>query len=234
MRTVWIWLVVFGILASVSYARAVEFGPPGPVGKQGKYSVAAGYAAGHEKMKGDMDLSIDRNQITLEGTYHRPGFDWEAFLKIGAADARIDDLSPSFSSGYQLMSAAGVRGAFWTWNREKRQGPSVGLGGFAQARNFYGDFKDGDRRLKNNQSTEFDVGISAYLDFGPAIVYGGPVASWYRIDLETGGRKSSLKEKSVFGGYAGVRIPFASGMFTDIEGQVHGGGEIAVSVGKSF
>lgn len=56
----------------------------------------------------------------------------------------------------------------------------------------------------------------------------------YRIDLETGGQRSSLKEKSVFGGYAGVRIPFAGGMFANIEGQVHGGGEIAVSVGKSF
>ncbi len=234
MNPIWKWAAVVGILASGRFAWGVEFGPPGPVGKQGKFSVAAGYASGREKMKGNGNPSIDRNQMYLEGTYHRPGIDWEGYLKLGAADARIDNFSQPFSAEYRLMSAAGVRGAFKTWNREKKEGLAIGLGGFAQVRDVFGDFKDGDRRLKNNRSREFDVGISAYVEFGPVIVYGGPVASWYRIDLESAGRKSPLREKNALGGYAGVRIPFADGMFADVEGQVHGGGELAASIGKSF
>jgi hypothetical protein len=234
MNPIWKWTVVVCILASGTFAWGVEFGPPGPLGKQGKYSVAAGFASGREKMTGDGNPSIDRNLVYVEGTYHRPGTDWEGFLKLGAADARIENLSPSFSADYRFMSAAGVRGAFKTWNREKEHGPSIGLGGFAQVKDIYGDFKDGNRRLKNNQSTEFDVGLSVSLDFGPMIVYGGHVASWYRIDLASAGRKTPLREKNVLGGYAGVRIPFSGGMFVDVEGQYHGGGELAAAIGKSF
>jgi hypothetical protein len=67
------WAVVVGILASGTFAWGVEFSSPGPVGKQGKFSVAAGYANGRDKMTGDGNPSIDRNQIYMEGTYRHPG-----------------------------------------------------------------------------------------------------------------------------------------------------------------
>ena len=246
-------LVAFTIVSffAAGTAMAGEFGAPAPYTKEGQFSMGLGYSYMDSKVKPKDRTIIDadnfkftQSQVYLEGGYGIAK-GWEVFARLGGADLKgvgafVDNALPGgkadFKDGMKFFGALGVRGAFYS-------APSHSVGAFLQG-TYFPEYKDVDAQqsqLKVKSMYEVDFGIAAQMNLGPAVVYAGPFFYVLRGKAEDTDLSvpvvlgtASFKEKTPVGGFAGVRYPFGSGYFANLEGRYQSGGVLSVSFTKAF
>lgn len=228
-----------GFLLLASAASAGQLGAPQPTGKQGQFSIGAGYFYLEEKWEPDRasDLvgttrvewatdKVKQNALFLKGAYAiSPRC--EASVKLGAADRGAPQ---GFEDSYAVFGGIGVRGIVYS-------APGFAVGPVVVF-NFYGRNED-DISFTQGASTwrgtakiesswEAVAGVAVQADVGKALVYAGPLFSWSKADVEyriTDGTQTldvsnEYTTKNPFGGFAGVRAALPAGLVLEVEGQL--------------
>jgi len=238
--------VVVVLAASAGALYAGQFGPVEPTAEPGKASLGVGYFYSEQQFKsgsfnlGGVQVGFDQftlrsNQVYGQVTY---GFikDFETYIRIGAADAKIKD--EGWGDTSKIYETAGFRGVLYRQDW-------FSIGGFLQF-NHYSNYKDSvgavgvvngvtvvateDLKLKNALDCSIGFALQAKMD--GFTVYAGPFAYWSRIQAEAELNATAvgvgivgvsdteiLKDKSNVGAFLGVKVPFTKQLSFTAEGQ---------------
>lgn len=238
-------LILF-VTSSVVYAG--QFGPPEPTAKEGKVALGVGYFYSSAKLKPKNTEDWEEGKINQNQAYLQLSYgiikNWEAYLRVGGADLKVknaitdSDITNSgpkdFKDGLKPFGTLGIKGLLY-------ESQSFGIGPFVQA-TLYSSYKDewtyselgwsdsGTLKAKYKNPRDINLGVSAQAKIGGVILYGGPVAYWYKAKAEvdvqnlttgtSGSDSTTYKEKNNVGGFAGVRLPLGKGLSIEVEGQM--------------
>ena len=242
-------IAIAAIFATGSIAYAGQFGPPEPAAKEGKVSLGLGYFYSSAKFKPKNTEDWEEEKISQNQTYLQIGYgftkNWEAYLRVGGADLKVKNIiddpdmtnsgPKDFKDGLKPFGTLGVKGVIYESDNK-----SFGIGPFVQA-TLYSSYKDewtlnelgwsdqGYAKAKIKNPSEINLGVSAQVKIGEILLYGGPVAYWYKVkgefdaqnltSGESGSDSTTYKEKNNIGGFAGVRIPLSKSLNLEVEGQ---------------
>ena len=218
------------------------FGPPQTVSRvAGGLHTGIGYEYHEDKYKNDTEPVIRQNQI-----YSHLGYgvrNWEIYGRLGASDLKISDAFRStlastttskndFEDNWKLFGTLGAKG-FYPFNR------TFGIGAFMQGSYFFGDFTDRVSGAQNGAPFAIEVKVNNFWDvnfgfgfqatvpsdirvyIGPYIYYSEAKISPSTIipGLEFSARDSTIKNRAIGGGFAGVDVPLAKGFHLNVEGK---------------
>ncbi len=219
------------------------FGPPQPVSKPaGGLHTGIGYWYQEDKYGNEKDHVIKQNQVYSEIGYGAKN--WEIYGRVGISDLKIlDAFSPAqagttttsrndFEDNWKFFGTLGAKG-FYPFNQ------TFGVGAFLQGSYFFSDFSDivsgsqngvpftTELKVKNLWDVNFGVGFQATvpknikLYAGPFIYYSeakiSPSANITGLEFSTG--DTTIKNKTIVGGYTGVDLPLFGGFHLNVEGQ---------------
>ena len=239
-------LVLISAVLVVLFSTRVyagEFGPVGPAGKDGQFTLGAGYFLSQTKIRPGSNDFFDEAEIRRNEVYLQAGYsftkNWEAYVRLGGADFRADNAFEfdsglkDFSDGMKPFAAVGIRGLAYS-------NAAFGIGPFLQT-SFYSDFKKTENgrllglpvseELKFKGLWELDLGAVVQVKLKDVVCYAGPVVYWTRTKVEAKGtvlgavfadEASTFKEKENVGGFGGLRVPLAKGLNLGIEAQAKG------------
>ena len=190
--------VVVLLAASVGMLYAGQFGPAEPTAAAGKLSVGVGYFYSEEQFKsgsfnlGGVRVGFDEFKLRSNQAYAQLSYgftkDFETYVRVGAADAKIKD--EGWGDTSKIYGTAGFRGVFYRQDW-------FSIGGFLQF-SVYSDYKDSvaasgvvsgvtiiateDLKLKNALDGSAGFALQAKMD--RFTVYVGPFAYLSRIQAE--------------------------------------------------
>jgi hypothetical protein len=234
-------IVLFVILSAPGKAAAGgPFGTPEPAAKEaGGLHTGIGYWFHEDTYKDGTELVTRQNQIYSELGYGS-GNRWEITARVGMSDLKgIDAFSSSnaststskkdFEEHGKFFSTVGAKG-FYPFSR------TFGIGAFVQGSYFFSDFTDtvsgirvgvpfsSELRVKNLWDVNFGLGLQVTVPYGIKI-YCGPVARYSELtvlasaDGKFPAGETTMRNKTGFGGFAGIDLPLAKGFRLNLEGQ---------------
>jgi len=219
------------------------FGPPQPLSRPaGGLHTGIGYWLQEDKLKNDQEYICRQQQIYSELGY---GFkkNWDLFARVGLSSLKLlDAFSPAtpatttskndFSENWKFFSTLGVKGFY-------PASPSFGIGAFAQGTYYFSDFTDNitgirgsvpftvELGLKNMWDVNAGIGFQATfpwginLYIGPYFYYSetkvSPSAQITGLALTSG--ETTLRNNTVFGGFAGIDAPLSRGVRLPVAGK---------------
>jgi hypothetical protein len=230
------------LIHSVAAAGGL-FGPPQTVSKEaGGLNTAIGYGHYEDTFKNNSDYVVRQNQVYSQVAYGAKDM-WEIYGRIGISDLKISDAFSStnaltttskndFAENSKFFGSLGAKG-FFPFNK------IFGIGAFIQGTYHFSHYTDdiagrdnglpyiADLEIKNLWNVNAGIGFQATapcdikLYAGPYIYYSGANASLSAniAGLEFGTQGTSLKNKSIAGGFIGADMPLAKGFRLNIEGQ---------------
>jgi hypothetical protein len=231
-------------LSTGPLATAGLFGPPQTVSKEaGGLNTAVGYVYHEDTYKSDADhVTFRQNQVYSQVAYGANNI-WEIYGRIGITDLKIFDAFSSnnvlttssrndFEENWKFFGTLGAKG-FYPVNKV------FGIGAFIQGTYNFSNFTDdiagmnnttpylADLKIKNLWDVNFGVGFQATAPYdikfyaGPYIYYSEANACFSENvpGLKFGTQGTSLKNKSIAGGFIGADIPMIKGFHLNIEGQ---------------
>jgi hypothetical protein len=238
-------LVAIALVVLLAPAGAVggPFGPPEPAVKgTGGLHTGIGYWFHKDKYVNNMELVTRQNQVYSELGYGF-GTGWEVTARIGRSDLKVvNAFSPStgstatskndFEENGKFFGTLGAKG-YYPFNKK------FGMGAFVQGSYYLSDFTDtvsGTRNgipfsagigIKNLWDVNFGIGLQATVP-GDIKMYIGPYLnhSEFKVSpsgdtaaLAWGSGETILKNRTIFGGFAGIEVPLARGFRLNLEGQ---------------
>ena len=219
------------------------FGPPQPVSRPaGGLHTGIGYWLEENKFKNNEEYIIRQQQIYSELGY---GFqrNWDLYARVGLSGLKLfDAFSPTttatttskndFSENWKFFTTLGVKGFY-------PASPAFGIGAFVQGTYYFSDFTDNatgtqsgvpfrvELGLKNLWDVNVGIGFQATIPWGinlyigPYFYYGeakvSPSAYITGLPLTSG--EATLRNNTVFGGFAGIDAPLSKGFRLQIEGK---------------
>ena len=229
-------LIVAVLLLFGANCFAIDFmGPPTAGLKQGQWNIGAIYSFSETDLEiSDADYTLKDVEINRYWANLGYGFAdcWEANLRLGAANAEIDDFGgEDFSGGTDFA---------WGFNTKVTFASAEKIDWGALFQMSWIDTED----TIEGVDLEID-GYEMQIAAGPTLkmegwkLYGGPFLHFVDADIEveildlTG--SADLEEDSEFGGYVGTQIDLTENTALNIEGQVTGGGwGIGAGIGWRF
>jgi hypothetical protein len=237
-------IIVFVILSVPERAAAGgPFGPPEPIAKEvGGYHTGIGYWFHEDTYKNGAEQVTRQNQVYSELGYgSRNG--WEITGRVGMSDLTlVDAFSSSTASTVPSKKDFEEHGKFFSTLRAKGFYPinkTFGMGAFIQGTYYFSDFIDtvsGTRngvpfsvelRVKNLWDVNFGMGFQVTVPYGikmyigPHVYYSelkvSPSADVAGVAFASG--ETTMKNKTGFGGFAGIEVPLAKGFRLNLEGQ---------------
>ncbi len=237
-------IILFIFLIAPQWATAGgPFGPPEPIVKEaGGFHTGIGYWFHEDTYKNGTEQVIRQNQVYSELGYgSRNG--WEITARVGMSDLRLPDaFTPStaltttakrdFEEHGKFFSTLGAKG-FYAFNE------TFGLGAFVRGAYYFSDFTDtvsGTRdgapfsvelRVKNLWEVNFGTGVQVTVPYGIKM-YMGPYLRYSELTvspsadgagLQFAAGERTMKNKTGFGGFAGIEVPLARGFRLNLEGQ---------------
>ncbi len=219
------------------------FGSPQTVSREsGGLNTSIGYFYSEDTFKNDTDHLIRQNQVYSQVAYGAQNM-WEIYVRLGVADLKISDCFNStnvltttnkldFEENWKFFGTLGAKG-FYPINK------IFGIGAFIQGTYHFSNYTDSvvainggnlytvDLKIKNLWDVNAGMGfqLTAPLDIklyaGPYVYYSEAKASLdtYITGLEYTERNVSIRNKSIFGGFAGADIPLLKGFHLNIEGK---------------
>jgi hypothetical protein len=224
-------------------AAAGPFGPPQPVSvAEGGLHTAIGYWYHEDKYKNGADTVIKQNQLYSHVGYGARNL-WEMYARIGLADLKaVDAFAPAnsatatskndFEEHWKVFGTVGAKG-FYPLN------DAFGIGAFAQGSYFFRDFTDSvagtqggapfaaELRVKDLWDVNFGIGFQATVPYGMKL-YAGPYIYYSEAKVspsaDISGLKfaagdTTIKNKTIAGGFTGMEVPLAKGFRLNVEGQ---------------
>jgi hypothetical protein len=236
-------MIAFVVLLAPVSAAGGPFGPPEPILKEaGGLHTGIGYWFHEDKYINDMELVTRQNQIYSELGYGS-GSRWEVTARVGRSDLKlVDAFSPSTGSTATSKGNFEENGKFFGTVGAKGFYPvskSFGIGAFVQGSYYFSDFNDtvsGTRngipfstglRVKNLWDVYFGLSLQATVP-GDIKIYTGPYLYYSEFKaspspdaagLPLGFGETILRNKTGFGGFAGIEVPLAKGFRLNLEGQ---------------
>jgi hypothetical protein len=218
------------------------FGPPQTVSRVGGgLHTGIGYDYHEDKYKNDTEPIIRQNQIYSHLAYGVRN--WEIYGRIGVSDLKISDAFRStlastttskndFEDNWKFFGTLGTKG-FYLFNK------TFGVGAFIQGSYFFSDFTDQvsgvqngspfttELKVKNFWDVNFGFGFQATVRrnikmyIGPYVYYSeAKISPSANIPgLEFSARDSTIRNKALGGGFAGVDVPLARGFRLNVEGK---------------
>jgi hypothetical protein len=231
------------LMVPVGAIAGGPFGPPEPIVKgTGGLHTGIGYWLQEERYQNGTEQLFRQNQIYSEAGYGSRR--WEITGRIGMADLKLGDAFRSsaattvissranFEEHWKFFGTLGVK-AFYPVNA------TFGLGAFLQGSYAFSDFTDSfagtrdgtpfvaELRVKNLWDVNAGLGLQATV-FNGTKLYGGPYLRhsegkvWSSRDvagIALAAGETTLKNRTAFGGYAGVEAPLGKGFRLTLEGQ---------------
>jgi hypothetical protein len=237
-------VILFVILiAPPGAAAGGPFGPPQPVVKEaGGLHTGIGYWFQEDQYENGTAHITRQNQVYSEVGYgSRKG--WEITARVGMSDLNLTDAFSSstpltatskqdFQEHWKFFGTLGAKG-FHPFSR------TFGVGAFIQGTYYFSDFSDtvsgtrngapfsADLAVKNLWDANAGMGFQVTVPYdikmyiGPYVHYSelkvSPSANVAGLPLTSG--EATLKNKTVWGGFAGIEIPLAKGFRLNLEGQ---------------
>ena len=237
-------MILFVILIAPGRSAAGgPFGPPQPIVREAAgIHTGIGYWFHEDLYKNGTEQIIRQNQVYSELGYgSRNG--WEITARVGMSDLKLIDAFSSstastvtsktdFEEHGKFFSTLGAKG-FYPFNK------TFGMGAFIQGSYYFSDFTDAvsgtrsgapfsvELRVKNLWDVNFGMGFQATVPhdikmyIGPYLYY-----SEFKLSPSTGiaglastSGETTLKNKTVFGGFTGIEVPLAKGFRLNLEGQ---------------
>lgn len=248
-------VIAFLVLMAPAMAEAEgPFGPPQPVVKgSGGLHTAIGYWFHENQYVDGTDKVTRQNQIYSELGYGS-GNGWEITARVGMSDFKLSDAfgsssgvtttsKPDFQDNGEFFTTAGAKG-FYPFSE------TFGMGAFVQGTYYFSDFADdvsGNRggvpftvglRVKNLWNVNFGMGLQVTAP-GEIKFYIGPSLHYSEFKVTPGANIAGLaltaeetvfRNKTGFGGFAGIEVPLAKGFRLNLEGQYAGRPSAGVAV----
>jgi opacity protein-like surface antigen len=213
-------------------AKAIDsMGPPASVLKQGQCDIGFVYSYSENDIKiSRHEISETIKNVKINRYWANLGYgladQWEVNLRLGATDAKADDLDFDGSTDFA-----------WGWNTKLTfaSAEKVDWGVLFQMswlktdESYHYDLSE--YGLGTSQKIEFDA-YEVQIAAGPTLkmegwkLYGGPFLYLVKggLDAKVGGvtHGFDLEEDSAFGVYAGTEIDLATNTSLNIEGQFTG------------
>jgi opacity protein-like surface antigen len=223
-------------------AAAGPFGPPQPIAREAKgLHTGIGYWFHEDRYADGGEQVTHQNQVYSELGYGS-STGWGITARVGMSDLRLIDAFNSstaatvtskrdFAEHWKFFSTLGAKG-FYPFNK------TFGMGAFIQGTYYFSDFTDDlsgtqggapfllEMRVKNLWDVHLGIGfqftvpddIKLYL--GPLVTYSEfKVSPSAGVAGVTSAGETVMKNKTGFGGYAGIEVPLAKGFRLDLEGQ---------------
>jgi opacity protein-like surface antigen len=235
-------ILLVSLIAPGTAVAGGPFGPPQPIVKEaGGIHTGVGYWFHEDTYQNGTEQATRQNQVYSELGYGSPN-GWEITARVGMSDLKMID---AFSSGTastaaskkdfeeqgKFFSTVGAKG-FYPFNN------TFGIGAVIQGTYCFSDFTDtvsGTRsggpfsvelRVKSLWDVNFGMGFQATVPYGIKIYIGpyvhhsefkvSPSADIAGVALASG---ETTKNKTGFGGFAGIEVPLAKGFRLNLEGQ---------------
>lgn len=233
-------------LVMTGLASAGQFGPTEPTANPGKFSLGIGYFWEDTKWDVfDTSLRTQSHQVYLQGSF-APTKNFEIFGRLGGANLETKDTDFDFKDDANLFGTLGLKVMFY---QDKIFGLGAFAQGtyhfedYKDSDSFAGadvingipvnTFGTVDYKIKDYYDVQ--AGISGQIKCQNFIVYGGPFVYFGRAKLEGNGiatgttpfgtvtllfdDSETMEEKTTFGGFLGVKIPFTKQLGLTLEGQ---------------
>jgi hypothetical protein len=237
-------IILFVIIIAPSGAAAGgPFGPPQPIAKEaGGLHTGIGYWFHGDKYKNGTEQVTRQNQVYSELGYgSRNG--WEITARIGMSDLNLPDTfsssTPStttskkdFQEHWKFFGTVGAKG-FHPFNR------TFGMGAFIQGTYYFSDFSDNVSGNRNGVPFSTDLAVRNLWDANLGVgfqvtapqdikIYAGPYVHYSELNVTPSSNvdgialasgETTLKNKTAWGGFAGIEVPLAKGFRLNLEGQ---------------
>lgn len=236
-------IVFVALVAPGNTAAGGPFGPPQPMVKEaGGIHTGIGYWFHEDTYKNGVEQATRQNQIYSELGYGS-GKGWEITARVGMSDLKLVDAFRSsaastttskteFEEHGKFFGTLGAKG-FFPFNH------IFGMGAFVQGSYYFSDFTDPvsgtqsgipfltELRVKNLWDVNFGIGFQAAVSHGIKIYIGPHVHySEFKVSPSTdvagvalASGETTLKNRTVWGGFAGIEVPLAKGFRLNLEGQ---------------
>jgi len=201
-----------------------------------------GYWLQEDQYKDGSEQVMRQNQVYSELGYGS-GKSWEITARVGMSDLNLPDAFSSstpatstskrdFQEHWKFFGTAGAKG-FHPFNQ------TFGMGVFIQGTYYFSDFSDNVSGNRNGVPFSADLAVRKLWDvnFGAGFqatllrnvkLYAGPYVHYAEfkavpssnvtgIALVSG--ETTLKNKTAWGGFAGIELPLAMGFSLNMEGQ---------------
>lgn len=235
-------IAVFACMSAVA-AYAGQYGSPEPVAQPGKGSIGIGYGYTSGRWEPDDSLNFSeiktmQDQFYVQGSFS-PVKNWEAYIRLGGTNLRIDDMGAGverFRDEMKPFGSIGIRGLAYNTG-------GFGIGPFIQA-SLSSKLDDSVSTPIGPVTVEFkkpwDVsgGLAFYMKHEGVSLFGGPFFYIAQADMDmsaTGYSASAeYEEKGHVGGYAGVRLPLGGGFSIEAEGILRSRLSVGAVLSYSF
>jgi len=209
-------------------ALAGPFGSPQPEGMEDQFSLGVGYFYNATEWKpggGNFgNVSIRQNQAYLQASF--PGSSISesgaAFFRVGGAD--FDD-GQGFKDGYKPFGTVGFKDVWFDEDDLPFQLGTILQGSYCPGYKAEQTFLPGSPvSAKIKSIWDVSLGVAAQKRmFEKFRLYAGPQVFYGRAKVERivpgGAESATFKEKSLFGGFAGVMVSPRKGLTLTVEGQ---------------
>ncbi|MDT8442141.1 MAG: hypothetical protein RQ723_10815 [Desulfuromonadales bacterium] len=232
-----------------SQAWSAGYGPAKSRLDAGQIYLGAGYNWLSEKYDSgsfsDDDLESDQNQVYAQAGVGLPA-GWEIYVRGGVADYELDDPYVFLDSGetsddLRPFVGLGIGGPIF-------RGNTLTIGPFAQV-SYFSDYEtskrggfstpqgviNGKEEIFFDNALNIDLGFTFEVSIEGALLYGGPVYSYYDSSIEStfvsdSGLRSSRDEDvsldAPFGVFVGISWPLGNNLHLDLEGQFRSGANL--------
>jgi len=224
-------------------AAGGPFGPPQPISKApGGLHTGIGYWHDQDLYKNGTEHVVNQDQIYSEIGYGFKNY-WEIYGRFGVADLKVTDAFRSqtaatitsksdFYQDWNFLGTLGAKG-FYPFNKR------FGVGAFLQGSYQLNDASDtisgtqggvpftAELRVKNRWDMNFGIGLQSTLPYdvklylGPYVYY-AEEKIWSSATipgLAFPAGDTTLRNKTNFGGFAGVDLSMAMGFHLNLEGR---------------
>lgn len=228
-------------------ASAGQFGPTEPTANPGKFSLGVGYFWEDTKWDvADGTLRTQSNQAYLQGSF-APVKQFEIFVRLGGANIETKDFDANFKDSSKFFGTLGLKAVVFEHKQFSLGAFAQSTYHFQDYKDSFAETASGvingipvtatgtvDQRMKDYYDVQ--AGISGQIKIDGFIIYGGPFVYFARskfdadgvvnatvagtsYTLETITGSATMQEKTTFGGFLGVKIPFTKQVGLVLEGQ---------------
>jgi hypothetical protein len=216
-------LVVVGLFSTVALALD-PMGPPTAGLKQGKFNGSLEYSYSN------MDLRVegsDLKNVRMNKGYANLGYgiadNWEAFIRLGGAEADFKDEDGGFKYDGDIGFAYGFGTKATIWE----QSPELKWGGLFQMS--WADLSGTAKEIGGTGKEDVDLNArEIQIGVGPTwtptkgfSIYGGPFVHFLHADWNGGANTGSadITEANSFGGWIGAQVEVTENLPVCVEWQ---------------
>ncbi|PLX86577.1 MAG: hypothetical protein C0614_03735 [Desulfuromonas sp.] len=250
-------LVACLCLTLTTQALGAGYGPAKSRLAAGQFSLSAGYNWLSEEYDAGGSfggLESDQNMLYAQADFGLPG-GWGVYMRGGGADYTLKDPyvfheSNESTDDLRPFVGLGIGGPIF-------KGSRLTVGPFLQVNYFsdyetskYGTYRSnqgsfaGVEEIYFDNALAVDMGFTFEVSLEGALLYGGPVYSYYDSEIEStftanGGQdiafqNEDVKLESPFGVFVGISWPLTDHLHLDIEGQFRSGANLSSKLIYTF